>query len=172
MRMKQCKGPFRAYYVTDTGQVFGPRGKPIKQYTTTKGGHQFVYLKRYGLGDAVIQQVHRLMAFAFNLKNPRPEVFCLVDHIDRDPANNTLSNLRWSNKQLNALNTDAYGASFHIVNKKWQSRVHIGGEQHILGYYNCSRPAHLAAKAFRLAEHDRIYQKLVDEGPQHLEFLP
>ena len=47
---------------------------------------------------------HILVAQAF-LENPRPGYFLYVDHIDRDPLNNHVSNLRWVTKQLNSLNT-------------------------------------------------------------------
>ena len=41
-----------------------------------------------------LQSIHRLIAIAFEL--PRDEGQTTVDHIDNDPSNNLLSNLRWA----------------------------------------------------------------------------
>jgi len=42
----------------------------------------------------VNRAVHRLVAEAF-VKNPRPDIFDLVDHIDHNKSNNHCTNLRW-----------------------------------------------------------------------------
>ena len=62
-------------YRSCTGVVFTPRA--------TKSG--YVKIGRY--------LRHRVMAIAFNL--PRSEGQCTVDHIDGDPSNDRLENLRW-----------------------------------------------------------------------------
>ena len=47
--------------------------------------------------------IHRLVANAF-VKNPRPDIFDMVDHIDGNPSNNHYTNLRWVDSELNAAN--------------------------------------------------------------------
>lgn len=51
--------------------------------------------KRYG--------VHRLLAMAFI---PNPQNKPTVDHIDRNPSNNSLDNLRWADHKEQADNTE------------------------------------------------------------------
>jgi hypothetical protein len=46
------------------------------------------------------QYVHVLVARAF-LINKRPDIFKQVDHIDRNPRNNCVTNLRWVSASVN-----------------------------------------------------------------------
>ena len=81
--------------------------------------------------------VHRLLALAF-IDNPRN---CpVVDHIDMNTKNNTLSNLRWATKSENAYNCkERKNTSGHrnIYYDKRRSKYYIK-TQHIrfLGYYD------------------------------------
>ena len=62
--------------------------------------------KYYSIVNHYWGHVHRQVFKAFGPPNPDPARYCLVDHMDNNPLNNHISNLRWSNKCLNALNTD------------------------------------------------------------------
>ena len=87
----------KRYSVSTWGNVKGPRGlcSPYltgspKRYPTIKFGH---------CGDQKV--VHRLMGIAFL---PNPNNYPEIDHIDRNPQNNHISNLRWVSKSENQIN--------------------------------------------------------------------
>ena len=63
----------------------------LKQADTWKMGHRSVGLYNNQRRKRFL--VHRLVAEAFI---PNPNGLPVVDHIDGDPANNNLSNLRWA----------------------------------------------------------------------------
>lgn len=53
-------------------------------------------------GHADTRFVHRLVASAF-VKNPCPDIYNDVNHIDGDKTNNVASNLEWTNRRGNML---------------------------------------------------------------------
>lgn len=77
----------------------------------------------------------------------------LIDHIDRNPLNNTKANLRVANTQLNQLNKRAYGATgngllgvYKTVNgKRWRTTLKWDGKTHYIGTYDTPTEA---AEAF------------------------
>ena len=74
------------------------------------------------------QTVHRLVALAF-VKNPRPDIFNLVDHINHDKANNHFTNLRWLDTELNAANRkDSKNVIYvkRMKTKKWAGVFKVG----------------------------------------------
>lgn len=82
--------------------------------------------------------VHRL-TYALH-HGTMPEV---VDHIDRNPLNNDISNLRASDKRLNAYNSGlpsnnksgVRGVSWCRKANKWTVRFKLNGKYLFLGYY-------------------------------------
>ena len=85
------------YEVSNLGNVrslqfHGKRRIRMMTQSTTKLGYKFVKLRDWNNGLAGSFPVHRLVAQAFipNLDN-KPQ----VDHIDTDPSNNVVTNLRW-----------------------------------------------------------------------------
>lgn len=100
IRMK--KHPTLGLMVRSDGLILLPgRYKNHSEYWTTgctwaRGYKVVVYKKkRY--------KVHRLVAETF-IDNPDNLPF--IDHIDRNPTNNSLENLRWASCQTNNLNRD------------------------------------------------------------------
>lgn len=53
-------------------------------------------------GKARNQKIHRLVAETFL---PNPKKYSEVDHIDRNPANNKVENLRWACRSLQMMNS-------------------------------------------------------------------
>ena len=66
--------------------VYGVVSKPLP----TKSGYVYVKVNKKNYN------IHRLIAIAFEL--PKEEGQDTVDHIDNDPTNNHLHNLRWATK--------------------------------------------------------------------------
>ena len=73
----------------------------------------------------------------------------VVDHIDGDPLNNQIDNLRIvthrQNLQNKKVNRDGKlcGASYRPEKGKWQAYMRIGKKTKSLGYYVTEKEAHL-----------------------------
>lgn len=81
-----------------------------------------------------------------------------VDHIDGNPSNNAIANLRLAssseqkrNRRVQSNNRSGLkGAFYHACRKgkKWRSQIKVGERLIFLGYYNTAEEAHAAyAKA-------------------------
>ena len=86
-RLELCKGKYRR------------RGERILKENRSAKMHCTVVLCKDGV--AYPQLVHRLVAKAFI---PNPDGKPNVDHIDTDPSNNRVDNLRWVSQHENAMN--------------------------------------------------------------------
>ena len=72
-----------------------------------------------------------------------------IDHIDRNPSNNKIENLRLCNKRQNAINskmrsdnTSGYrGVRRRPGMKKWQARAYFEGKEVHLGYFDTAEEA-------------------------------
>lgn len=81
----------------------------------------------------------------------------IVDHIDRNPSNNRIENLRASNKSLNACNSKLRsdnssghrGVAWSKVSKKWQVYLHLKNRYKHLGLFNDFELACLVADESR-----------------------
>ena len=75
-----------------------------------------------------------------------------IDHKDRNPFNNRLSNLRKanhsqqaSNKNMRSNNTSGIrGVQWHKASQKWMARVNKDKKQHYLGLFTSPEEAHQA----------------------------
>ena len=145
------------YKAREDGMILAPNGDILNQH---------MYGKYYGVllrnpETAINKQihVHRLMARAF-IHNPRPDVFTLIDHIDRNERNNDWDNLRWLNNSLNLLNRDTKGAYFNTRWKKWEARV----RNKPLGWFKTYQEAHRCSKKHKRDLFYREYTQLCEDG--------
>lgn len=107
---------------------------PIGAEVGSVGNHGYreakIFGKRYLVHRLIYALHHGIM----------PEV---VDHIDRNPLNNKIDNLRASDKRLNAYNSGlasnnksgVRGVSWCKKSNKWVVRFKLNGKYLFLGYY-------------------------------------
>lgn len=94
--------PVLGILVSSRGEVYN-RARHSKTFQWTCGSDNHGY-RRITL-DGKSYLVHRLVAETF-LENP--EKYKTVDHIDRNPSNNDVSNLRWADQHMQMRNTSGY----------------------------------------------------------------
>lgn len=98
--------------------------------------------------DGVRYLGHRLAWLYVNGHWPADE----IDHIDGDPSNNVLSNLREANRTQNRANTrrkknsvsGLKGVSWDITKRRWVARIGVGRRSVFLGTFNNKANAHMA----------------------------
>jgi len=94
---------------------------------------------------------HHLVARYFIGKRPEGLV---IDHIDRNSLNNSISNLRMATRSQNCINKkkriNTYSTYVGITydknknNKNWKAKVRINGKNKHIGNYNTEEEAYLA----------------------------
>lgn len=101
-------------------------------------------------------KAHRLIFLFYHGYLPQ-----YIDHIDGNPQNNKIENLRQATHQQNLCNTklrkdntSGYkGVSFKKDLNKWIAQSGLNGKNHYLGVFVNKEDAISAAKAFREANH-------------------
>lgn len=133
-----------------TGQILKPRPMKI-------GYNQFSlsYTTEDGKRKQINKYQHRLIAIYHieNLLN-KPD----IDHIDGNPTNNDISNLRWATKNENLSNqkkakgkTSIYkGVYFDKRRNKWEANIEVNKNKKYLGRFNTEKEAAIARNAYIL----------------------
>lgn len=96
-------------------------------------------------------KMHRLIWIMFNGEIPEDLV---VDHIDRDITNNSITNLRLFTKSQNALNVskEYKGVTFDRTRNKWRAQISINNSTKFLGRFDTKE---LAEEAYQVATTNR-----------------
>lgn len=76
-------------------------------------------------------QVHRLVWFLHYGTWPKGQ----IDHLDGNPMNNAVSNLRDVDGYTNMQNRKSAGVSWHKASRKWMAQIMVRGKHFYLGLY-------------------------------------
>jgi len=153
---------YETYSVSDLGNVRNDKtGRSLKPRKDTSG-YFIVDLCKNGIVKTF--KIHRLVALAF-IENPENKL--CVDHLDGNPQNNSIANLRWAtttengmNRKISVTNTSGTkGVCFHKTTNKWQSQIYIGGKQFHLGTFEKIEEAILA----RQTKANEIFGEFVND---------
>lgn len=117
-------------------------------------GYETVLLCKKGV--CTKKSVHREVLLTF-VGKPKEGEEC--DHIDRNPKNNRVDNLRWVSRKENMLNTAGYGTSKFkgvfiqktkrvddSIKESIVANIRINNKQNYLGTFNTEEEAHEAYK--------------------------
>jgi len=130
----------------ETGEVFGIKGGVIKRIS--KG--------YYTIGFNYNKKIYQLSTHQFIWYWVNKEIVEQIDHIDGNPLNNSISNLRAVDHQQNQFNrTKAKGYTYCNKGRKYQSSICKSGKKIHLGVFDNetdARNAYLEAK--------KIYHKI------------
>ena len=130
------------YEVSNTGKVRRTRTGRILIPGKDKLGYEKVNLSCNGKQKS--HRVHRLVAIAF-LDNPdnKPN----IDHIDHNPSQNHVSNLRWATQQENTWNMSKFKNSkgefkgIHKHGDRWRAQIREDGRRVHLGIFDTQKEA-------------------------------
>jgi hypothetical protein len=95
--------------------------------------------------DQEVFLAHRLAWFVVQGVWPELE----IDHVDGDPLNNRISNLRECTRSQNCKNVRSLGASYDPERRKWMARICVDYKHKNLGRYDTRAEAVAVAKAAR-----------------------
>ena len=98
--------------------------------------------------DGKMYKLHRLAWLHFYGEIPELD----IDHINGEPSDNRIANLRQATCSQNLGNSrkpttnksGKKGVSWHSVGKKWQAHIKVGGTNFYLGLFDTVEDAHAA----------------------------
>lgn len=138
------------YKISANGKVLSlKRPTPVeRKILTNKNGYLYVVLTKDGITK--LELIHRLLYKTFVEDIPDDLV---IDHIDRNPKNNNIKNLRLVTKSVNSQNSskviNAKGAFYDKRKNVWYSAISVNGKRMYLGTFRTEEDA---SNAYRIAK--------------------
>ena len=155
---------FENYKISTHGKVINKKKNTEKRSHINSMGYQLVTL--YVNNKEYKCRIHRLIAKTFfeeDITNKE------IDHIDCNPRNNFIQNLRVCNRQQNLFNTrkqknnkSGYKGIYWLEKRKrWQAQLSINGKRRTIGYFKDREEAYEKYKeAAKYYHGDFCYQNL------------
>tara|TARA_R110000803_G_scaffold73064_1_gene136782 strand:+ start:2668 stop:3150 length:483 start_codon:yes stop_codon:yes gene_type:complete len=134
---------YNNYLIYPDGRVFSKFGKGRFLKHLSDGVYNFVQLCNNGKCE-IKPKVHRLVAIHYI---PNPDNKSEVDHIDRNPLNNDVSNLRWVTALENSQN-------------KGMSKNNTTGHKNI--YYQKKNDSWRYAKTYNYLKYQKEFNSKID----------
>lgn len=142
----------RRLIVNRIGEVYGIKADGEMRIIENVANDKYGY-NRIRCCDKMIKR-HRIIAYTYlglDLDNPKQQ----IDHIDGNPLNNSLDNLRVVTHQQNQWNrTKAKG--YYKQAEKWRAEIRLNNKNIYLGLYKTESEAHTAYLKAKL-----IYHKII-----------
>ena len=120
------------------------KSRNIYKKTGCLDGRGYAKIRISTMGKSKLLLAHRIAWFIYHGELPN-----IIDHLDRDPLNNKITNLRLCTQQQNQFNTSKRvnntsgfkGVSWHKRGKKWCASIKQNGKQISLGRFDCPKKA-------------------------------
>ena len=139
---------FPNYQVSNLGNVKSLKRKMILKPRPVEKQYNYICYDVYLYNDkgGYHKKIHRLVAEAFI---PKVEGKTIVDHIDRNPANNKVENLRWATHSENSLNSKTRSDNssgernvyFCKQKNKWTIKSTLNNKETHYGFYDTKEEA-------------------------------
>lgn len=121
-------------------------GSPAGCLSLSRGGHRRIEIRL----DGKLYKAHRLVWLYVHGRWPADQ----IDHIDADPTNNRISNLRECNNQQNHYNlptrrtnkTGYKGVCYVAARRRFHAYIRVEGRNTFLGSFSTAEQAHEAYK--------------------------
>jgi hypothetical protein len=135
---RKIRRGFDNYSVSSFGRVRNDdTGRILKGQLAN---HGYYHVRLFINGKAKGMLLHRLVCVAF-YNNPNNKT--CVDHIDNNPKNNHIHNLRFATRSENSMNSSKksnnksgiLGVFFDKRAQKWQVQIRINGKSKYIGQY-------------------------------------
>jgi hypothetical protein len=111
--------------------------KPVSINSSRKHKYKTIYVSKYGFTYIIL--VHRLVFYSHNPSWDFYDVSKdnVIDHIDGNKQNNSITNLQCVSNQENSFNRKkAKGYSWCKRYKKWRSKIQVNRKSIHLGYFD------------------------------------
>lgn len=137
-------------YVPETGELMWRFRDDVPPKWNGRYAGELAGSSFHGRVDVVLTGIGRFRAHRLIWKLVHGIEPDEIDHIDGNPLNNRLSNLRSCSRQQNACNTKPRsvsglkGVSLHRLSGLWRARIFANGKAFMLGYFKSPEEAHAA----------------------------